>query len=118
MYEVFVDDNKKIIESGNVLFANLKLSGENHAYIILIKKVVKDTLMRGKCSKSLDENTNKWCKALSPFGMRKHPIDGFEKCIENRFGCTDGHTNNGIRRWGYKKSRMVWWRRKLCCYQT
>ena len=25
MYEVFLDDNKKIIESGNILFANLKL---------------------------------------------------------------------------------------------
>ena len=26
MYEVFIDDNKRIIESGNILFANLKLN--------------------------------------------------------------------------------------------
>ena len=31
MYEVFVDDNKRIIETGNILFANLKLSGENNS---------------------------------------------------------------------------------------
>ena len=30
MYEVFVDDNGKIIETGEILFANLKLSGENN----------------------------------------------------------------------------------------
>ena len=29
MYEVFVNDKKKVIETGNILFANLKLSGEN-----------------------------------------------------------------------------------------
>ena len=36
--KVFVDDNKKIIESGNVLFSNLKLSGENHALYYFDKK--------------------------------------------------------------------------------
>ena len=29
MYEVFKDDNKKIIETGEILFANLKLSGKD-----------------------------------------------------------------------------------------
>ena len=29
MYEVFKDDNKKIIETGEILFANLKLSGQD-----------------------------------------------------------------------------------------
>ena len=31
MYEVFVDDNKKVIETGNILFANLILSGEDNS---------------------------------------------------------------------------------------
>ena len=31
MYEVFKDDNGKIIETGEILFANLKLSGENNS---------------------------------------------------------------------------------------
>ena len=38
MYEVFVDSNGKILETGNILFANLILSGENNSYIILIKR--------------------------------------------------------------------------------
>ena len=46
MYEVFLDDNKKIIESGNILFANLKLSGENNSFIILIKKGVKGIMIK------------------------------------------------------------------------
>ena len=31
MYEIFIDENKKIIETGNILFANLILSGENNS---------------------------------------------------------------------------------------
>ena len=31
MYEIFVDENKKIIETGNILFANLILSGEDNS---------------------------------------------------------------------------------------
>ena len=31
MYEVFVDSNGKIFETGNILFANLILSGENNS---------------------------------------------------------------------------------------
>ena len=31
MYEVFLDENKKIIETGEILFANLKLSGQNNS---------------------------------------------------------------------------------------
>ena len=31
MYEIFVDDNKKIIEAGKILFANLKLNGQDNS---------------------------------------------------------------------------------------
>ena len=31
MYEVFLDDKKNIIETGNILYANLKLSGEDNS---------------------------------------------------------------------------------------
>ena len=34
MYEVFKDENGKIIENGSILFANLKLSGENNRLIL------------------------------------------------------------------------------------
>ena len=38
MYEVFKDENGKVIENGSILFANLKLSGENNNYIISMRK--------------------------------------------------------------------------------
>ena len=31
MYEVFINENKKIIETGNIIFANLILSGEDNS---------------------------------------------------------------------------------------
>ena len=47
MYEIFTDENKKIIETGNILFANLNLSGENNMlYIFLIKKEVKVIMIK------------------------------------------------------------------------
>ena len=31
MYEIFLDDKKNVIETGNILYANLKLSGEDNS---------------------------------------------------------------------------------------
>ena len=31
MYEIFIDENKKLIETGEILFANLKLSGQDNS---------------------------------------------------------------------------------------
>ena len=31
MYEAYVDENKKLIETGNILFANLILSGKDNS---------------------------------------------------------------------------------------
>ena len=59
MYEVFEDDNGKIFETGNIIFANLKLSGVIIHYTILIKKEVKVIMMKmEKCKKSFNENSN------------------------------------------------------------
>ena len=38
MYEVFIDDNNKIVETGNILYANLKLSRENNELYFFDKK--------------------------------------------------------------------------------
>ena len=40
MYEIFIDDSKKIIEAGNILFANLVLSGEDNSLYYFDKKEV------------------------------------------------------------------------------
>jgi len=81
MYEVFKDDNKKIIESGEILFANLKLSGQDKPLYFFTSKNIKGHFDKnGKSSrKALMKTPINGARLSSPFGMRKHPIDGFNK---------------------------------------
>ena len=81
MYEVFVDDNNKIIESGEILFANLKLSGENNSLYYFDKKGSEGHYDKNGKSvkKALMKTPINGARLSSPFGMRKHPIDGFNK---------------------------------------
>ncbi len=81
MYEVFIDDNKKIIETGEILFANLKLSGQDKPlYFFKSKNTNGHFNKNGKSSqKALMKTPINGARLSSPFGMRKHPIDGFNK---------------------------------------
>ena len=81
MYEVFLDDNNKIIETGNIIFANLKLSGQNNSLYFFDKKgSVGHYDKNGKSiKKALMKTPINGARLSSPFGMRKHPIDGFNK---------------------------------------
>ena len=81
MYEVFVDDNKKIIETGNILYANLILSGQdNSLYYFDDEKNSGHYDKNGKSiKKALMKTPINGARLSSPFGMRKHPIDGFNK---------------------------------------
>jgi murein DD-endopeptidase MepM/ murein hydrolase activator NlpD len=81
MYEVFKDDNKKIIETGEILFANLKLSGQDKPLYFFDSKNTKGHFDKsGKSSqKALMKTPINGARLSSPFGMRKHPIDGFNK---------------------------------------
>ena len=81
MYEVFVDDNGKIIETGEILFANLKLSGENNTlYFFKSDGNIGHYDKNGRSSqKALMKTPINGARLSSPFGMRKHPIDGFNK---------------------------------------
>ena len=81
MFEVFIDDNGKIIENGNIIFANLKLSGENNSLYYFDKKGSEGHYDKnGKSSKkALMKTPINGARLSSPFGMRKHPIDGFNK---------------------------------------
>ena len=81
MYEVFLDDKKKIIETGNILYANLKLSGEdNSLYYFDSKKNEGHYDKSGKSvQKALMKTPINGARLSSSFGMRKHPIDGFNK---------------------------------------
>ena len=81
MYEVFIDDNNKTIESGNILFSNLKLSGENHSLYYFDKKGSEGHFDKNGRSvqKALMKTPINGARLSSSFGMRKHPIDGFNK---------------------------------------
>src|SRR6056300_875831 len=81
MYEVFVDENGKTIETGNILFANLILSGEdNSLYYFDQEGSIGHYDKNGKSiQKALMKTPINGARLSSSFGMRKHPIDGFNK---------------------------------------
>ena len=81
MYEVFLDDKDNIIETGNILYANLKLSGENNSlYYFKSKDTEGHYDKSGKSvQKALMKTPINGARLSSAFGMRKHPIDGFNK---------------------------------------
>ncbi|MDC3208051.1 M23 family metallopeptidase, partial [Candidatus Pelagibacter sp.] len=81
MYEIFLNDNGKIIETGNILFANLKLSGENNSLYYFNKEGSRGHYDKNGKSvkKALMKTPINGARLSSPFGMRKHPIDGFNK---------------------------------------
>ena len=81
MYEVFLNEKKEIIETGEILFANLKLSGqENSLYYFDYKGSEGHYDKAGKSvKKALMKTPINGARLSSPFGMRKHPIDGYNK---------------------------------------
>ena len=81
LYEVFVDDNGKILENGNIIFANLRLTGENNELYFFDKKDSEGHYDKNGKSikKALMKTPINGARLSSPFGMRKHPIDGFNK---------------------------------------
>ena len=81
MYEVFLDENKKIIETGEILFANLKLNGQdNSLYFFNDEGSEGHYDKNGKSvQKALMKTPVNGARLSSSFGMRKHPIDGFNK---------------------------------------
>jgi len=81
MYEVFEDDDGKIFETGNIIFADLKLSGKNNGLYYFEKKGSEGHYdENGKSvEKALMKTPINGARLSSAFGMRKHPIDGFNK---------------------------------------
>ena len=81
MYEVFEDDDGKVFETGNIIFADLELSGKNNALYYFEKKGSEGHYdENGKSvEKALMKTPINGARLSSAFGMRKHPIDGFNK---------------------------------------
>ena len=81
MYEVFTDKNNEIIETGEILYANLKLSGQDNSLYYFDQKENKGHYDKNGKSiqKALMKTPINGARLSSSFGMRKHPIDGFNK---------------------------------------
>ena len=81
MYEVFEDDDGEIFETGNIIFADLRLSGINNSLYYFDKKRSKGHYDENGRSvkKALMKTPINGARLSSAFGMRKHPIDGYNK---------------------------------------
>ena len=81
MYEVFMDENQRIIETGEIKFANLKLSGQDNSLYYFNKQGSEGHYDKNGKSvqKALMKTPINGARLSSPFGIRKHPIDGFNK---------------------------------------
>ena len=81
MYEIFQNEKKEIIETGEILFANLKLSGQDNSLYYFDELGSEGHYDRNGKSiqKALMKTPINGARLSSPFGMRKHPIDGFNK---------------------------------------
>ena len=81
MYEIFLNEKNEIAETGEILFANLKLSGQDNSLYYFDEDGSEGHYdQNGKSiKKALMKTPINGARLSSPFGMRKHPIDGFNK---------------------------------------
>ena len=81
LYESYVDENGKVFSTGNIIYANLILRGQaNQLYFYSKKKDLGHYDENGKSiKKALMKTPINGARLSSPFGMRKHPILGFNK---------------------------------------
>ena len=81
MYEIYLNEKNEIIEIGEILFANLKLSGQNNTLYYFDNEGSEGHYDKNGKSvkKALMKTPINGARLSSPFGMRKHPIDGFNK---------------------------------------
>ena len=81
MYEVFEDEEGKIFETGNVIFADLILRNQKNTFYYFDKKNSSGHYDKNGKSvkKALMKTPINGARLSSSFGMRKHPIDGFNK---------------------------------------
>ncbi len=81
LYEIFESDDGKIIEPGKIMFANLiNRNQDNSLYYFEDGKISGHFDKNGASArKALMKTPINGARLSSPFGMRKHPIDGYNK---------------------------------------
>ena len=81
MYEIFEDDDGKIFQTGNIIFSNLTLSEVKNPLYYFDKKGSEGHYDKNGRSvkKALMKTPINGARLSSAYGMRKHPIDGYNK---------------------------------------
>jgi len=81
IYETFLDSKENVLDTGNILYANLILQGkDNSLYIFKVKEGYEHFDSAGKSiKKSLMKTPINGARLSSSFGLRKHPILGYNK---------------------------------------
>ena len=81
LYEKFVDDNGKVRDTGKIIYASMYVNGEEiNLYNFKFNKDEDFYDIKGKSiTKSLMKTPINGAKLSSSFGMRKHPILGYNK---------------------------------------
>ena len=81
IYEIYEDEDKKIFNTGKIIFADLNLSNQSNTLYFFDKKGDEGHYdLNGKSAKkALMKTPINGARLSSPYGMRKHPIDGFNK---------------------------------------
>ena len=81
LYERFEDDNKKIRDTGKIIYASMYVNGEEiNLYNFRYKNEEDYYDIKGKSiTKSLMKTPINGARLSSSFGMRKHPILGYNK---------------------------------------
>ena len=81
LYEKFEDDNNKVRDTGKIIYASMYVNGEEiNLYNFNYNKVADFFDIKGKSiTKSLMKTPINGARLSSSFGMRKHPILGYNK---------------------------------------
>jgi len=81
LYEKFEDDNNKVRDTGKIIYASMFVNGEEiNLYNFKYKNVEDYFDIKGKSvTKSLMKTPINGARLSSSFGMRKHPILGYNK---------------------------------------
>ena len=81
LYEKFIDDNNKVRDTGKIIYASMFVNGEEiNLYNFKTKKNDDYFDIKGKSiTKSLMKTPINGARLSSAFGMRKHPILGYNK---------------------------------------
>ena len=81
LYEKFVDDNNRVRDTGKIIYASMFVNGEEiNLYNFKYQKIEDYFNISGKSiTKSLMKTPINGARLSSSFGMRKHPILGYNK---------------------------------------